>query len=230
MVVSFVQKLQLYRYWQVWAYIGGLSLLMAFLVIGFSNMGDDGQTIFTSMLAGGLIFGIIVWFVGAAFSKKVNVYNTFIEGAKEGFYTAVKIIPFLVGILVAIGLFRVSGGLGLITDAMGGLLTLLGADPQIAEALPTAFMKPFSGSGARGMMVETIENQQGMHGLVEGMKTIPSRLVAVMQGSTETTFYVLAVYFGSVGIKNTRHAVGCGLFADLVGIIAAVVFTYLFFG
>lgn len=229
LAVSIVQKLNIFRHFVVWLYLVVISALMAGLVVAYSKMGDDGQTIFTSLFAGGLIMSLIVWFITSAARKGIDVYGTFIEGAKEGFGTAIKIIPFLVGILVAIGLFRVSGGLGLLSDFTGFLLQGIGADPQIAEALPTAFTKPFSGGGARGMMIETIENQQALYGIVEGMKTIPSRMVAVMQGSTETTFYVLAVYFGSVGIKNTRHAVGCGLFADFVGLLAAIFFTYLFF-
>jgi len=230
LAVSAVQRLNIFKHAAVWLYLVGISGFMAGLVLLYGNIGEDGQIIFTSIFAGGLMMSLIVWFVVSAARVKADVYGTFIEGAKEGFETAIKIIPFLVGILVAIGLFRVSGGLGLLSDGMGWLLTSIGADPQIAEALPTAFTKPFSGGGARGMMIETIENQQALHGTVEGMKTIPSRMVAVMQGSTETTFYVLAVYFGSVGIKNTRHAVGCGLFADFVGLLAAIFFTYLFFG
>lgn len=230
LVVSIVQKLNIFKHLVVWGYLIVISGLMTGLVVGYSRMGEDGQIVFTSLFAGGLIMSLMVWFIVSAARAQVDVYATFIEGAKEGFETAIKIIPFLVGILVAIGLFRVSGGLELLSSMVGELLLSIKADPQIAEALPTAFTKPFSGGGARGMMIETIENQQAIYGIVEGMKTIPSRMVAVMQGSTETTFYVLAVYFGSVGIKNTRHAVGCGLFADFVGLLAAIFFTYLFFG
>lgn len=227
--VSLVQKLRLYAQPAVWAYLLVLSLAMAGLAVGYTHLGAQGQSVFTSIFAGGTILGFISWFVWSGHQKGINVYSTFIEGAKEGFDVAVKIVPYLVGILVAIGLFRVSGGLDLVTSAIGWLLNALGADPQIAEALPTALTKPFSGSGARAMMVETIQNQQTIHGLAQGMKTIPSRMVAIMQGSTETTFYVLAVYFGAVGIKHTRYAVPCGLLADVVGFIAAILLTYIFF-
>lgn len=229
--VSFIQKLKLYKYPVVWMYLIGISFSMAGLVLLYSYLAENEQNIFTSIFGGGLILTLITWFVWSGYQKKINVYDTFIEGAKEGFGVAIKIIPFLVGILVAIGLFRVSGGLNLLVDAVSFLLNGVGADPQIAEALPTAFTKPFSGGGARGMMVETINNQIALADgdIVKGMTSIPSRMVAVMQGSTETTFYVLAVYFGSVGIKNTRYAVGAGLFADFIGLIAAIAFTYLFF-
>ncbi|MCB0737722.1 MAG: hypothetical protein KDC92_09430 [Bacteroidetes bacterium] len=241
--VSLVQKLKLYQYRVVWLYLIGISVFMAGMVLVYQYLAEQEQSIFTSILGGGLILGLITWFVWNGYKKKINVYDTFIEGAKEGFGVAVKIIPFLVGILVAIGLFRVSGGLDLITDFFA-----LFVNDDIAQSLPTALTKPFSGGGARAVMIETIDSQMKAvydlykettpeinptllesKSILEGMKTIPSRMVAIMQGSTETTFYVLAVYFGSVGIKNTRHAVGCGLIADAAGIIAAIFMTYLFF-
>ncbi|MFY0674289.1 MAG: hypothetical protein JXQ87_12855 [Bacteroidia bacterium] len=241
--VSFIQKLKLYKYPVVWMYLIGISFSMAGLVLLYSYLAENEQNMLTSIFGGGLILTLITWFVWSGYRKKINVYDTFIEGAKEGFNVAVKIIPFLVGILVAIGLFRISGGLDLLND-----LFALIVNEDIAEALPTAFTKPFSGGGARGMMVETIGSQIESFKLLyetqfpelspeeiksmsikDGMTSIPSRMVAVMQGSTETTFYVLAVYFGSVGIKNTRYAVGAGLFADFIGLIAAIAFTYLFF-
>ena len=231
-VVSYIQKLKLYTKPVVWLYFFGIAVFMTLLMLAYLGFNEQNRLVFTSIFGGSVILGFMTWFVVAGARKKINVYDIFIEGAKEGFGTAVKIIPFLVGILVAIGLFRVSGGLGLLTDAIGFIITSVGGDAQIAEALPTAFTKPFSGSGARGMMVETINNQiaQADGDIVKGMTSIPSRMVALMQGSTETTFYVLAVYFGSVGIKNTRYAVGVSLFADFIGLIAAIGFTYLFFG
>lgn len=156
-----------------------------------------------------------------AVRNKINVYDSFIEGAKEGFQVAVGIIPYLVAILVAIGMFRASGALDLLTDGIRYLVGLTGINTDFVDALPTAFMKPLSGSGARGMMIETMR--------VHGADSFLGRLSCVIQGSTDTTFYILAVYFGSVNISNTRYAVLCGLFADLVGITAAIFLGYLFF-
>ena len=156
-----------------------------------------------------------------ALKKKVDVYETFIEGAKEGFKTAVMIIPYLVAMLVAIGVFRASGALDFFLQILRNGLTQFSIDTRFVDALPTAFMKPLSGSGARAMMVETMR--------LHGADSFAGRLSSIIQGSTETTFYVLAVYFGSVGIKKARHAVACGLFADLIGISAAILIGYLFF-
>ena len=153
--------------------------------------------------------------------KKINVYETFIEGAKDGFQVAIGIIPYLIAILVAIGMFRASGAMTLLTDGIGWLVGITGLNTDFVGALPTAFMKPLSGSGARGMMVDAMT--------LHGADSFVGRLTSTIQGSTDTTFYVLAVYFGSVGIKNTRYAVTCGLIADFVGIVAAILIGYLFF-
>ena len=161
-------------------------------------------------------------FIIAGIVKKTNVYESFIEGAKDGFTTAVTIIPYLVAILVAIGVFRASGAMDLLIDGIGWLIGLCGIDSDFVAALPTAIMKPLSGSGARGMMVDTMTTY--------GADSFVGRLSCIFQGSTDTTFYILAVYFGSVAVKNTRHAVACGLLADLAGIIAAIFIGYMFFG
>jgi len=153
--------------------------------------------------------------------RKVNVYDSFIEGAKEGFHVAIGIIPYLIAILVAIGMFRASGALTFMTDGIRWLVGLTGINTEFVDALPTALMKPLSGSGARGMMIETMK--------LHGADSFVGRLSSIIQGSTDTTFYIIAVYFGSVGIKNTRYAIVCGLFADTVGIIAAIMLGYLFF-
>jgi spore maturation protein SpmB len=164
---------------------------------------------------------IIVGFILAGMRKKVNVYDAFIEGAKEGFTTAVRIIPYLVAILVGIGVFRASGAMDMLISGIRSAVELSGLDSQFVGALPTALMKPLSGSGARGMMVDAMTTY--------GADSFVGRLSCVFQGSTDTTFYILAVYFGSVGIRYTRHAVGCGLLADLAGIIAAIAICYMFF-
>ena len=156
-----------------------------------------------------------------ALKRRINVYEAFIDGAKEGFQTAVMIIPYLVAMLVAIGVFRASGALEVMLDFLRSLLTHFSVDSRFVDALPTAFMKPLSGSGARAMMIETMQ--------IHGAESFAGRLASIVQGSTETTFYVLAVYFGAVGIKKARHAVACGLFADLIGIIVAILIGYLFF-
>jgi spore maturation protein SpmB len=160
-------------------------------------------------------------FIIAAIIKKVNVYESFIEGAKEGFSTAIKIIPYLVAILAAVGVFRVSGAMDYLVDGIRMFAACLGFDTQFVDALPTAFMKPLSGSGARGMMIEVMQTF--------GADSFAGRLVSTIQGATDTTFYIIAVYFGSVGIRKTRYAVSCGLISDLVGIVAAILMGYLFF-
>lgn len=176
----------------------------------------------SNVFGNGVILTIIVAFLWMANRKKVNVYNEFIEGAKEGFGVAIKILPYLVAVLVSIGLLRVSGTLDLITGGMKWFFGLFLNDTRFADALPTALMKPLSGSGARGMMLEQMKTF--------GADSFQGRLAAIFQGSTETTFYTLAVYFGAVNIKNTRYALGAGLFADLCGIVAAIVIAYIFFG
>lgn len=169
-----------------------------------------------------LLFTIIVCFLIAGMRHRVNVYDAFVEGAKEGFSTAVRIIPYLVAMLVGIGVFRASGAMDWLIEGMKWLAGLFGGDTQWAGALPTALMKPLSGSGARGMMVDAMQTY--------GADSFVGRLSCIFQGSTDTTFYILAVYFGSVGVTRTRHAVACGLLADLAGVVAAIAVCYLFFG
>ena len=175
----------------------------------------------STLVANILLMTIIVGFILAAARKRVNVYDAFIEGAKDGFSTAVRIIPYLVAILVAIGVFRASGAMDMLIDGVKYMVAALGGDTDFVGALPTALMKPLSGSGARGMMVDAMTTY--------GADSFIGRLSCVFQGSTDTTFYIIAVYFGSVGIRHTRHAVTCGLLADLAGVIAAIAICYLFF-
>ena len=175
----------------------------------------------STTVANMLLMGIIVAFIVAGVCKRVNVYDTFIEGAKDGFQTAVRIIPYLVAILVGVAVFRASGAMDLLVDGIRWLVGLLGINTDFIEALPTALMKPLSGAGARGIMIDTMSTY--------GADSFVGRLSCIFQGSTDTTFYVLAVYFGSVGIRYTRHAVTCGLLADLAGVVAAILISYLFF-
>lgn len=176
----------------------------------------------SSLVSNLLIISLVIWFLVVAHRRAVNVYETFIEGAKQGFETAIGIIPYLLAMLVAIGVFRASGALDILLDGVRSLASLLGADTRWVDAMPTALMKPLSGSGARAMMIDTMNTF--------GVDSFQGRLAATMQGSTETTFYVLAVYFGSVGIRHARHALACGLAADFAGIVAAVVVAYWFYG
>jgi len=175
----------------------------------------------SSLVSNLIIFTLIIVFMLGALKKKVNVYETFIEGAKDGFKTAIMIIPYLVAMLVAIGVFRASGALEHLMDIFKDTVNSFGVDNRFVDGLPTAFMKPLSGSGARAMMIETMQTN--------GADSFAGRLSSVVQGSTETTFYVVAVYFGAVGVKKARYAVACGLFADFIGILAAILMTYLFF-
>ena len=202
--------------------LGGLSLVVAAIIWGFSTIDKAAMNTISTSAANILLMTIIVVFIIAGIVKKTNVYESFIEGAKDGFTTAVTIIPYLVAILVAIGMFRASGAMDLVIDGIGWLIGLCGIDSDFVAALPTAIMKPLSGSGARGMMVDTMTTY--------GADSFVGRLSCIFQGSTDTTFYILAVYFGSVAVKNTRHAVTCGLLADLAGIIAAIFIGYMFFG
>lgn len=169
-----------------------------------------------------MLFGVIVSFIGLAMFRRINVYENFIEGAKEGFDVAVKIIPYLVGILVAVGVFREAGVMDYLVQGVSTVVGWFGADTRFVEALPVAFMKPLSGSGARGLMVDLMN--------ANGADDFASRVACVIQGSTETTFYVLAVYFGSVAIKKTRHALPAALLAELAGVLAAILVAYVFFG
>lgn len=201
--------------------VGGMSLAVAGIIWGFGQLDKDQMNIVSNTVANILLMTIIVGFIMAGVRKKINVYDAFIEGAKEGFQTAVRIIPYLVAILVGIGVFRASGAMDMIIDGIKWTVEVLGGNTDFVGALPTALMKPLSGSGARGMMVDAMTTY--------GVDSFVGRLSCVFQGSTDTTFYILAVYFGSVGIRYTRHAVACGLLADLAGVIAAIAICYMFF-
>ncbi|MBR5149093.1 MAG: spore maturation protein [Bacteroidaceae bacterium] len=203
-------------------FLGALCTLVALIIWGFSAMPREQMDVVSSTFANVFLCGIIACFIIAGMRKKINVYDTFIEGAKEGFQTAVRIIPYLVAILVAIGVFRASGAMDFLIDGIAWCVALVGGDTEFVGALPTALMKPLSGSGARGLMVDAMTTY--------GADSFVGRLACLFQGATDTTFYILAVYFGSVGIRKTRHAVTCGLLADLVGIISAIFICYLFFG
>ena len=195
--------------------------IVASIIWGFGRMDKETMNTFSTTTANILLMGIIVAFIVAGVFKRVNVYDTFIEGAKDGFQTAVRIIPYLVAILVGVAVFRASGAMDLLVDGIRWLVGLLGINTDFIEALPTALMKPLSGAGARGIMIDTMSTY--------GADSFVGRLSCIFQGSTDTTFYVLAVYFGSVGIRYTRHAVACGLLADLAGVVAAILICYLFF-
>ncbi len=202
----------------------GLIGLMGFVGVviwGFGQMDKQTMATVTSIASNLILMTIIVLFIAAGLLKKINVYNAFIEGAKEGFHTAVRIIPYLVAILVAVGVFRASGGMELMMKGIRWFVETCGLDTRFVDALPTALMKPLSGSGARGLMIEAMKTY--------GADSFVGRLSCIFQGSTDTTFYILAVYFGSVSIKYTRHAVACGLLADLAGVIAAIAICYIFF-
>ncbi len=201
--------------------LGGMSAAVAAIIWGFAKMDKTQMNTVSTTVANILLMGIIVAFILAAMRKKVNVYDAFIEGAKEGFSTAVRIIPYLVAMLVGIGVFRASGAMDMLVDGVKWAVASLGGDTSFAGALPTALMKPLSGSGARGMMVDAMSTY--------GADSFVGRLSCIFQGSTDTTFYILAVYFGSVGVRYTRHAVACGLLADLAGVIAAIAIAYMFF-
>ena len=202
--------------------LGGSLLLVGLLIWGFSSMDREQMNAVSITVANVSLFSIIMAFIVAGMRAKTNVYDAFIEGAKDGFSTAVRIIPYLIAILVAVGVFRASGAMDLLTDGVAALLRYCGADDRIVGALPTALMKPLSGSGARGMMVDAMQTY--------GADSFVGRLSCIFQGSTDTTFYILAVYFGSVGIRKTRHAVTCGLLADAAGILSAIAVAYFFFG
>ena len=201
--------------------LGGMSAAVAAIIWGFAQMDKAQMNIVSTSVANILLMLIIVMFILAGMRKKVNVYDAFIEGAKDGFNTAVRIIPYLVAILVGIGVFRASGAMDMLVDGIKWTVAALGGNTDFVGALPTALMKPLSGSGARGMMVDAMTTY--------GADSFVGRLSCIFQGSTDTTFYILAVYFGSVGVRYTRHAVACGLLADLAGVIAAIAICYMFF-
>lgn len=219
-LVAIIQKINLFNK-VVLSVLGTLVAFIIGLVYFFSRLPQEKITQYSSFAAAFLILSIILVFIFFAIKNKVNVYDSFIEGAKDGFGIAVGIIPYLVAILVAIGMFRASGAMDMLIDGIRYVVALTGANTDFVNALPTAFMKPLSGSGARGMMIETMQTY--------GADSFVGRLSCLIQGSTDTTFYILAVYFGSVKISNTRYAVVAGLIADFVGITAAILLGYLFF-
>lgn len=220
-VTSLYQKINLLNRTLLFT-LGAMVLAVAGVIWSFAVMSQETMDIVSKTVANVLLLTIIVMFFFAGVRKKVNVYDAFIEGAKEGFQTAITIIPYLIAILVAIGVFRASGAMDWLIHGVAWSVEQCGIDADFVGALPTALMKPLSGSGARGMMVDAMTQY--------GADSFVGRLASVFQGSTDTTFYVLAVYFGSVGIRHTRHAVTCGLAADLAGIISAIVICYMFFG
>ncbi len=221
LVTGMYQRLNLWNRVTM-AYLGGATAIIGGLVVYFGNLDAAEMTRQSSILSNVLLFGLVSTFLMMAVWRRVNAYEAFIEGAKEGFQTAITIIPYLVAMLVAIAVFRASGALDLLMNGMRSIVLSFGYDARWVDALPTALMKPFSGSGARAMMIDTMQTH--------GADSFAGRLASIVQGSTETTFYVLAVYFGAVGIKRVRHAVTCGLIADVAGILAAVGMAYLFFG
>ena len=218
--VSLIQRIKLFDR-VVLAYLGGMTVFIAGVIWYFSTLPKEDITRISTFAANFILFAIIIAFIVLGLLKKINVYETFIEGAKEGFKIAIRIIPFLVAILVAIGVFRASGAMDVLIDGLKYLLGSVGIDTKFTGALPTALMKPLSGAGARGMMVDAMSTY--------GADSFVGRLASTVQGATDTTFYIIAVYFGSVGIKNTRYAVTCGLIADFAGILAAIFIGYLFF-
>ena len=218
--VAVIQKINLFNR-VVMGTLGGISLLIVGIIYFLSGLPKEQIAQYSGFAANFILFSIIISFITMALIKKINVYDAFIEGAKEGFQVAIGIIPYLIAILVAIGMFRASGAMTFLVDGIRWLVSLTGINTEFVDALPTALMKPLSGSGARGMMIETMK--------LHGADSFVGRLSSIIQGSTDTTFYIIAVYFGSVGIKNTRYAILCGLFADFVGITAAILLGYLFF-
>lgn len=218
--VAFVQKLKLLDT-VVLAYFAGFALLMATMLSWVAGLPPESLASRSALIGNLLLFSVIILFLVSGIRRNLDCYSLFVEGAKEGFTVAVRIIPYLLAMLVGIGVFRASGCLDLILGALRVLFEAIRIDTAFVDALPTAFMKPLSGSGARAMMLETMNTY--------GVDSFAARVAATVQGSTETTFYVLAVYFGSVGIRKARHAIACGLFADFVGITVAIVASYWFF-
>ena len=219
-ITSLYQRINLFNRTMLLT-LGGACVLVSAIIWGFSQMDKDQVNIVSTTVANILLMLIIIGFILSGVRHKVNVYDAFIEGAKDGFQTAVRIIPYLVAILVGIGVFRASGAMDMLIDGIKWTVAAVGGDTDFVGALPTALMKPLSGSGARGMMVDAMTTY--------GADSFIGRLSCVFQGSTDTTFYILAVYFGSVGIRYTRHAVACGLLADLAGILSAIAICYMFF-
>lgn len=218
--VSIYQKINLFDR-VILLYLGSLTLFIAGIIWYFTTLDQAAIQKISSLVSHFLLFGLIIGIILLGLRKGFNIYDTFIDGAKEGFSVAIKIIPYLVAMLAGIGVFRASGAMDIVVNGIGAAFSHFGINTDFVPALPTAFMKPLSGSGARAMMIETMSNY--------GADSFPGRVASVLQGSTETTFYVLALYFGAVNIKNTRYAVICGLIADFAGIVAAIFLSYLFF-
>lgn len=220
-IVSFKQKIKLLQP-VIMGWILGISAIIAALVLFILSLNTVNVNLFSEQLSTGLILFIFLLIVLGAVYKKINVFDAFVEGAKGGFETAIKIIPYLVGMLVAISLLRTSGTFDVVIDGMKTLFASVGFDTKFVDGLPTALIKPMSGSGARGMMIDTMRTF--------GPDSFAGRLACILQGSSDTTFYVVAVYFGAIGIKNTRYSIGAMLLADLVGIITSILLCYMFFG
>jgi spore maturation protein SpmA/spore maturation protein SpmB len=221
--VSVVQRINLFNR-IVLVYLAGLSLLIGGVFAFLSSLPQQQMQTATVFAGNFILFGFIIFFLFAGIRKKINLYETFIEGAKDGFQVAIKIIPYLVAMLFGIGIFRASGAMDFMIDGIAWFFSWIGVDTRFVDGLPTALMKPLSGSGARGMMLDVFNNPNF------GPDSFAGRLVSVLQGSTETTFYTIAVYYGAVGISRTRYTVTCGLIADLTAIVAAILLTYFFFG
>jgi spore maturation protein SpmA/spore maturation protein SpmB len=221
MIVGFKQKINLFQP-IILTWVLGISSVIALLVVYIRSLNSDAIQFFSGSLSSGLILLIFLLIIVGALYKKIDVFDAFVEGAKGGFETAIRIIPYLVGMLVAISMLRTSGSFDFVMGAIKNMFTLLGSDTRFVDGLPTALIKPFSGGGARGMMVDSMKTF--------GPDSFAGRLSCILQGSSDTTFYVIAVYFGAVSIKNTRYAVGAMLLADLVGIITSIVLCYIFFG
>lgn len=221
LAVSVFQRIRL---WQpvILAYSAGFTLGVAAIIWYFVQLPNDRVNVVSATAANVILFSLITGFLVMALRKRVNVYDTFIEGAKEGFQIAIRIIPYLVAILVGIGVFRASGAMDFLINGIGELVVMLGFDNAFVPSLPVAIMKPLSGSGARGLMIETMTHY--------GVDSFAGRLACTLQGATDTTFYIIAVYFGSIGVRKTRHAIAGGLLADLAGVVAAIAVAYLFFG
>ena len=218
--VAWVQKIRLLQL-PIVLFFAGFAALMAALYLGLRGLPPERMATTIGLIGSAVIFGVIVLFVAAGALRRVNVYEAFVDGAKEGFGVAIQIVPYLIAILVSISVFRTTGGMDLVVGAIGVAVSALGLDTDFVPALPVGLMKTLSGSGARGLMVDVMTTY--------GVDSFQGKLAAIIQGSTETTFYVLAVYFGSVDIRRTRHALGCGLFADLVGLVGAILVGYAFY-
>jgi spore maturation protein SpmB len=220
-IVSYRQKINVFDP-VILGWVGGISALIALLVVYVTRLDSKSAQVFSGVLSNGIILGLFFFIVLGGLYKKIDVFDAFVEGAKGGFETAVRIIPYIVGMLIAISMLRTSGTFDAIINGMKMLVGALGTDTRFVDGLPTALIKPLSGSGARGMMLDTMKTF--------GPDSFAGRLACILQGSSDTTFYVIAVYFGSVNIRNTRYSAGVMLLADLVGIIVSILLCYLFFG